>query len=80
MLPVCAAVAAAHDEGIIHRDLKPSNIFLARDTVGRVVPTLLDFAGLQVPREMQGRSWRPLPTATPWSRVRRAFQRSRIRP
>ena len=30
MLPVCSAVAAAHDEGVIHRDLKPQNIFLAQ--------------------------------------------------
>jgi serine/threonine protein kinase len=30
MIPVCAGVAAAHDEQIIHRDIKPENIFLAR--------------------------------------------------
>jgi serine/threonine protein kinase len=43
MLPVCAAVAAAHDEGIIHRDLKPSNIFLSQTRDGAIVPKVVDF-------------------------------------
>ncbi|MFO0726786.1 MAG: serine/threonine-protein kinase [Myxococcota bacterium] len=43
MLPVMAAVAAAHDEGVVHRDLKPENIFLARNRLGVVEPKLLDF-------------------------------------
>jgi hypothetical protein len=30
MLPVMAALQAAHEHGIIHRDLKPDNIFLTR--------------------------------------------------
>jgi serine/threonine-protein kinase len=42
MLPVCDALAAAHDKGIIHRDMKPENIFLA-EKGGRVVPKILDF-------------------------------------
>ena len=42
MLPVCAAVAAAHQAGITHRDLKPQNIFLATHQNG-VQPTVLDF-------------------------------------
>lgn len=43
MLPVCDAVAHAHDAGVIHRDLKPSNIFLAAAPNGREVPKVLDF-------------------------------------
>jgi serine/threonine protein kinase len=42
MLPVFAAVAAAHQAGITHRDLKPQNIFLASDG-RRVHPKVLDF-------------------------------------
>jgi eukaryotic-like serine/threonine-protein kinase len=42
MLPVCAAMAAAHQAGITHRDLKPPNIFL--DTSAkRTHPKVLDF-------------------------------------
>lgn len=43
MLPVLAAVAAAHDEGVLHRDLKPSNIFLARTRDGTIQPKVVDF-------------------------------------
>ncbi len=43
MLPVLAAVAAAHEEGVLHRDLKPSNIFLATTRDGAVQPKVLDF-------------------------------------
>ena len=43
MLPVAAAVAAAHDEGIIHRDLKPHNIFLSQTRDGAIVPKVVDF-------------------------------------
>ncbi|MBK6533720.1 MAG: serine/threonine protein kinase, partial [Deltaproteobacteria bacterium] len=43
LVPVCAAVAAAHIEGIVHRDLKPENLFLARMRDGSVVPKVLDF-------------------------------------
>ncbi|MGE0439343.1 MAG: serine/threonine-protein kinase [Gemmatimonadales bacterium] len=39
LLPVCRAVAFAHDHRIVHRDLKPSNILV---TPGGV-PKLLDF-------------------------------------
>src|SRR6185295_16817384 len=42
MLPVCSAVAAAHQVGVVHRDLKPQNLFLA---IGphTVTPKILDF-------------------------------------
>lgn len=43
LLPVVAALAAAHDAGVVHRDLKPSNIFLHHDPDGALVPKLLDF-------------------------------------
>jgi serine/threonine protein kinase len=43
MLAVCAAIAEMHAEGLIHRDLKPTNIFLARNKLGDIVPTVLDF-------------------------------------
>ncbi len=43
VLPVIAAVAAAHDAQVIHRDLKPSNVFLARGPGGRHWPKVVDF-------------------------------------
>lgn len=39
LLPVCQAIAAAHQQGVLHRDLKPSNILIDAD--GR--PMLTDF-------------------------------------
>ncbi|MET0285940.1 MAG: serine/threonine-protein kinase [Polyangiales bacterium] len=42
LLPMIAAIAAAHDLGIVHRDLKPENLFLTRRH-GHVVPKVLDF-------------------------------------
>ena len=42
ILPVIAAVGAAHEAGLIHRDLKPENVFLSRATSGEMV-RVLDF-------------------------------------
>jgi eukaryotic-like serine/threonine-protein kinase len=45
ILPVIAAVGAAHEAGLIHRDLKPENVFLSRGTQGTQGETVrvLDF-------------------------------------
>jgi eukaryotic-like serine/threonine-protein kinase len=42
LLPILAAVVAAHDAGIVHRDLKPSNVLLARRR-DAVEPVVVDF-------------------------------------
>lgn len=42
LLPVVAAVAAAHDVGVVHRDLKPENIFLSAER-NTIKPKVLDF-------------------------------------
>jgi serine/threonine protein kinase len=42
LLPVCDALAAAHDQRIIHRDIKPQNIFLHQTMRGEVVK-VVDF-------------------------------------
>jgi eukaryotic-like serine/threonine-protein kinase len=42
LLPVVAAVAAAHDIDVVHRDLKPENIFLSAER-GGIQPKVLDF-------------------------------------
>jgi eukaryotic-like serine/threonine-protein kinase len=53
MLPVCAAISAAHDEKVIHRDLKPANIFLAKGRGHDVVPKVLDFGISKILHEQQ---------------------------
>jgi len=55
LLPVVAAVSAAHEEGVIHRDLKPENIFLARHRDGSLLPKVLDFGISRVVDDRSGR-------------------------
>ena len=43
LLPVIAAISAAHELGVIHRDLKPENVFLARTSFGGPCPKVVDF-------------------------------------
>ncbi len=43
LLPVLAAVSAAHAAGVMHRYLKPGNIFLSRDRAGLLAPKVVDF-------------------------------------
>jgi CheY-like chemotaxis protein len=42
VVPVCAALGAAHAAGVVHRDIKPSNVFLHRARGGEVAK-ILDF-------------------------------------
>ncbi len=44
ILPVCEALAFAHERGLIHRDIKPGNIFLAEEPgrPGKYTVKLLD--------------------------------------
>ncbi len=54
LLPVVAAVDAAHRLGIIHRDLKPANIFLTRGLHGEAHPKVLDFGISKIMQDAPG--------------------------
>ncbi len=41
--PMMDALEFAHSKGLVHRDIKPENIFLAENSEGKIVPTLIDF-------------------------------------
>lgn len=43
LVPVMAALSAAHRKGIVHRDVKPENIFLAQSSNAELIPKLIDF-------------------------------------
>ncbi|MFN8555399.1 MAG: serine/threonine-protein kinase [Candidatus Obscuribacterales bacterium] len=44
-LPLCSALAYAHEQGVVHRDLKPSNVILSGDSSGSMqfIPKIVDF-------------------------------------
>ncbi|HEY3595752.1 MAG TPA: serine/threonine-protein kinase, partial [Polyangiaceae bacterium] len=43
LLPIADGLRLAHGKSIVHRDIKPENIFLAKDSLGRTQPKLIDF-------------------------------------
>ena len=43
LLPVIAALDAAHEQGVVHRDLKPANIFITQAYGRDAQPKLVDF-------------------------------------
>jgi serine/threonine protein kinase len=59
LLPALAGLCAVHRLGIVHRDLKPENIFLATDSLGHVVPKVVDFG---VSKDVEAVSADGLPT------------------
>ena len=61
LIPITAALGAAHDRGVVHRDLKPSNIFLSRGPDGEVVPKILDFGISKVAHAVTNKDFESTP-------------------
>jgi len=43
VIPVCSALAYAHEKGVVHRDIKPNNIVITKTNSGELVPKIVDF-------------------------------------
>ena len=75
LIPICGAIAAAHQADVTHRDLKPLNIFLAAGDPVR--PKVLDF-GISIAKGIE------LPASTipgaPKASPRRSTRASSARP
>jgi serine/threonine protein kinase len=61
LVPVAAALAAAHSKGVVHRDIKPDNIFLHSEG-GQIIPKVIDF-GISKVVDSDARARKPAPSS-----------------